>query len=181
MGKVYMGIADRTEGMTAELDDVDRGILYLLQVDARNTTDQEIAEKTGVSASTVRNRIERLEASGVVRGYHPEIDYEAASLPLRVLFVVTAPPTERSDYVDKLLDVEGVVDVRETLTGRRNLHVEVVGTSTADVTRMTDAIHDLGLEIESSEIVKQRRVQPFDHFHSEGDAVGEEVDESDDG
>lgn len=77
--------------MASELDNVDRGILHLLQVDARNTTAKEIAEKTGVAASTVRNRIEQLEANGVITGYHPKIDYEAANLPLKVLFVITAP------------------------------------------------------------------------------------------
>lgn len=46
---------------------------------------------------------------------------------------------------------------------------------------MTDAIHELGLEIESSDIMKQRRVQPFDHFHYEGEFVGEEVDDDDSG
>ena len=164
--------------MAPDLDNVDRGILHLLQVDARNTTAQEIAEKTGVSASTVRNRIDQLEADGVIKGYHPELDYEAANLPLRVLFIVTAPPTERSEFVEKLLDIKGVVDVRETLTGRRNIHAEVVGTSTSDITRMTDLIHELGLEIDSSEIMRQRQVQPFDHFHYEGE-FGKDVEEGD--
>lgn len=162
--------------MAHELDNTDRGVLHLLQIDARNTTAQEIADKIGVSASTVRNRIDELEADGVIKGYQPEIDYEEANLPLRVLFIVTAPPTERSDFVEKLLDIKGVVDVREMLTGKRNIHIEVVGTSTSDVTRMTDAIHNLGLEIESSELIKQRRMQPFNHFHYEGGFVGEDVE-----
>lgn len=165
--------------MAPDLDNLDRGILHLLQVDARNTTAQGIAEKTGVAASTVRNRIDQMEADGVIAGYHPEINYEVAGLPLRVLFVITAPPTERSDFVGQLLDIKGVVDVRETLTGRRNLHVEAVGTSTSDVTRMTDAIHELGLEIESSELLKRREVQPFNHFHYEGDFVGEGASDED--
>lgn len=148
----------------AELDNVDRGILHELQLDARNRTAQEIADKVGVSASTVRNRIDQLEATGVITGYHPKIDYEVANLPLQILFVCTAPPAERGPMVEQVLDVRGVVDVRETLTGRRNLYVEAVGTGTNDTVRITDAIHDIGLSIESSEILRQRRVQPFNHF-----------------
>ena len=151
--------------MAHQLDNVDRGILYMLQLDARNTTSQEIADKVGVSASTIRNRIERLEDDGVVKGYHPEIDYERANLPFRVMFVVTAPATERSEIVEKLMDVQGVVDVREMLTGRRNIHVEVVGQTTEDIVRITDAIHEMGVDVESSEIMKQRRQQPFNHFY----------------
>ena len=151
--------------MARDLDNIDRGILYMLQEDARNTTSEDIADKTGVSASTIRNRLERLEDDGVIRGYHPEIDYEAANLPLRVMFVITAPPKQRSDTVNKLLDVQGVIDIREMVTGRRNIQTEVVGRDTGDIVRITDAIHDLGVEVESSEIMKRRRVQPFNHFY----------------
>lgn len=147
-----------------ELDNVDRGILHELQLDARNRTAQEIADKVDVSASTVRNRIEQLEADGIIEGYHPKIDYEEASLPLQVLFVCTASPSDREEMVEQVLDVRGVVDVRETLTGQRNLFVEAVGTGTTDTVRITDAIHEMGLSIESSEILRQRRVQPFNHF-----------------
>lgn len=148
-----------------ELDNVDRGILHELQVDARNTTAQEIADKVGVSPSTVRNRIEHLETVGVIEGYHPKLNYEAANLPLQVLFVCTAPPENRADLVEQLLDIRGVVEIRETLTGRQNLFVEVVADDTSDMVRISDAIHELGLSVESSEILRQRRVQPFDHFH----------------
>ncbi|WP_123538266.1 Lrp/AsnC family transcriptional regulator [Halosimplex salinum] len=147
-----------------QLDNVDRGILHELQLDARNRTAQEIADKVDVSASTVRNRIGELESDGIIEGYHPKIDYEKASLPLQVLFVCSAPPTARSEMVERILDVRGVVDVRETLTGRRNLYVEAVGTNTADTVRISDALHEIGLSIESSEILRQRRVQPFNHF-----------------
>ena len=160
--------------MARDLDNVDRGILYMLQEDARNTTSEDIADKTGVSASTIRNRLERLEDDGVIRGYHPEIDYEAANLPLRVMFVITAPPKQRSDTVNKLLDVQGVIDVREMVTGKRNIQTEVVGRDTSDIVRITDAIHDLGVEVESSEIMKRRRVQPFNHFY-----FSEAVDDTD--
>lgn len=168
--------------MGRDLDDVDRSILYLLQRDARNTTAQEIADTAGVSASTVRNRIDQLEADGIVKGYHPEIDYEAANLPLQMTFIISAPPTELPALSEKIRGIQGIIDVREMLTGRRNVHVDAVGTSTADITRITDAIHDLGIEIESSEMMRRRHVQPFNHFFLQGpeemDAHGNEDDES---
>ena len=117
-----------------------------------------------MSASTVRDRIKELETDGIIEGYHPKIDYEQANLPLQVLFVCTAPPMERSEMVEQILNIRGVVDVRETLTGHRNLYVEAVGTNAIDTVRITDAIHEIGLSIESSEILRQRRVQPFNHF-----------------
>lgn len=154
--------------MGRDLDDVDRSILYLLQQDARGTTAEAMADKTGVSASTIRNRIDQLEDDGIIRGYHPEIDYERANLPLQITFVISAPPTQLKDYSEQIRGIQGVIDVREMLTGRRNVHVDVVGTSTSDITRITDAIHDLGVEIESSEMMRRRHVQPFNHFFLQG-------------
>ena len=74
----------------------------------------------------MRNRIAKLEADGIIEGYHPKIDYEAATLPLQVLFVCTAPPTERAAMVEQVLDVRAVVDVREPLIGHRNVYVEAL-------------------------------------------------------
>ncbi|WP_255171184.1 Lrp/AsnC family transcriptional regulator [Natrononativus amylolyticus] len=155
--------------MGRDLDDVDRSILYLLQQDARNSTAQDIADPIGVSPSTVRNRIGQLEADGIIRGYHPEIDYEAANLPLQVTFVISVPPAELTEYSENVRGIQGVIDMREMLTGRRNVHVDVVGTSTADVTRITDAVHDLGVQIESAEMLRRRYVQPFNHFFLQGE------------
>lgn len=167
--------------MGRDLDDTDRSILYLLQRDARNSTAQEIAERVGVSASTVRNRIDQLEADGIIRGYHPEIDYEAANLPLQVTFVISVPPTELQEYSEAIRGIRGVIDVREMLTGLRNVHVDVVGTSTQDITRITDAIHETGAQIESSEMMRRRHVQPFNHFFLQGtDAMNAHDDDSDD-
>lgn len=159
--------------MSHDMDNLDRGILHLLQVDARHTTAQEIADRTGVSASTVRNRIDKLEEEGVITGYHPQIDYEAANLPFQAVFTISASPTRRGEAVEDLLNIKGVVGVYEMLTGRRNLIAEVVATSSPELSRITEAIHDLGVEIESSAILKQRRVQPFDQFHYDGELFDE--------
>ncbi len=63
------------------------------------------------------------------------------------------------------------------LVGRRNLYVEVVGTSTEDITRITDTLHEAGATVESSEIMRSRHTQPFDHFHF-SEAVADEQRES---
>lgn len=157
------------------LDDVDRGVLHLLQVDARNTTAEEMAERVGVSASTVRNRISKLEEGGVIRGYRPVLDYERANFPLRVLFICTVRARERAEMAHEVMNVKGVVTVKEMITSVDNLHVEAVGTDTTDLVRITDALQDMKLEIRSSELLKQERVQPFD-FHL-GSPAGNRLDE----
>lgn len=147
-----------------ELDEVDRGILHALQADARTATAAEMAEQVGVSASTVRNRLARLEEGGVVRGYHPEIDYERANLQLHVLIVTRAPPVERAELAERALELTGVITVRELLTGAENLHIEAVAVDSDTVDELVGQVDDLGVEIVSADIVKRDHLQPFNHF-----------------
>jgi DNA-binding Lrp family transcriptional regulator len=146
------------------LDEVDRGILFALQQDARNTPIADIAEEVEVSASTVRNRIERLEDEGIIEGYYPKINYEEANYPLHVLFVCSAPAEERETLAREAITQHGVVDVREMLTSKRNIHVEVIATDTRDMTRITNDLSKMGFEIDSSEIMTNHYTRPWSEF-----------------
>lgn len=149
------------------LDDVDRGILFLLQRDARRITTAEMAEQVDVSASTVRNRIEQMEGDGIICGYHPEIDYEKAGLQLHMEFICSAPNPERSRLAEQAREIKGVIRIYEVLNGSDNVQVEVVATDTDDAARINDELSDLGFEVLNSKIVKSTHVQPFDHFGQE--------------
>lgn len=154
------------------IDNLDRRILHLLQVDARGATDTQIAEETDVTGTTVHNRIRKLEEEGVIVGYNPEINYELAGYPMRVLFICSTDLSRRSEMAEEVLAVRGVVSVREMLAGEENLHVEVVAESTSDVKESTEQLDRMGLRIVSSNILAEERIQPWNHFHQEmtGDA-----------
>lgn len=55
------------------LDEVDHEILMLLQQDGRRTV-ADIAQRVALSAAPVRRRIDRLEATGVIKGYAAIVD-----------------------------------------------------------------------------------------------------------
>jgi Lrp/AsnC family leucine-responsive transcriptional regulator len=142
------------------VDDTDRGILYLLQRDARRITTEEV----GVSASTVRNRIEKMEESGVIRGYYPDINYDKAGLQLYVEFICTAPNPERGRLAKEARDINGVVAIREVLNGDKNIQIDAVGTDPQDVARINDELSKLGLSVNNTKIIKETFMQPFNHF-----------------
>lgn len=150
--------------MVSNLDDTDRGILHGLQEDARNVTAAEMAEMVGVSPSTVRNRIEQLEDEGVVRGYLPEIDYEQAGFDLHMFLVGRVPTADRHDVAEAALELPGVVNVRELITGEHNIHLEVVAVDSEGADETVAGIEGLGVEIVSTQIIKELQVQPFNHF-----------------
>ena len=147
-----------------ELDNVDKGILYLFQQNARRHTTEDMAEKLGVSSSTVGNRINRLEDRDVILGYHPIIQYSETGLGHHLLVTGTVPLSEREDLVDGIMEVSGVVSVRELLTNDENLSLEVVGHTQEDVQDTLEALDSLGVHIERTEIMKRERAKPYNHF-----------------
>jgi Lrp/AsnC family leucine-responsive transcriptional regulator len=63
------------------LDDVNRRLLALLAEDPRLPV-SALARRVGMSAPAVRERLARLEDSGVIRGYRIDIDPAAVGLPV---------------------------------------------------------------------------------------------------
>ncbi|WP_415381268.1 Lrp/AsnC family transcriptional regulator [Halosimplex sp. TS25] len=162
------------------LDDVDRSILHQLQLNARQT-DTEIGEKVDVTSTTVRNRLDKLEGKGVIRGYHPEINYEEAGYPLHVMFVCTVDPNKLDSLNEQILDIRGVVTTRDLLGGERNVHVEVVAGTVREIEEIRNELAGLGMTINSSEIISETQVQSWDHFYPQSGPGARPDDDTDDG
>ncbi|SCB56963.1 DNA-binding transcriptional regulator, Lrp family [Rhizobium aethiopicum] len=60
----------------ADLDTIDLTILKVLQANAR-MTNAELAEKVGLSPSACSRRLDILERSGVIDGYHARLSHKA--------------------------------------------------------------------------------------------------------
>ena len=155
--------------MGEELDDVDRGILRRLQVDARNNRPPDIAEHVDVTANTVRSRIERLEDRGVIRGYHPHVDYERAGYPFRVGLRCSAPTVDTRALVEDLLAVEGVVTVTEIISSTQNLAVELVARDADRLPAMVEDIRALGLSITDEWFIRREHPNPAFSFAPDAD------------
>ncbi|MFC7208974.1 Lrp/AsnC family transcriptional regulator [Natronoarchaeum sp. GCM10025321] len=161
-----------------QLDNLDRRILHMLQLDARGASDTDIAEKTDVTGTTINNRINELEEQGVIVGYNPEINYEEAGYPMNVLFICSTDLSRRSEMAERALDVRGVVNVREMLSGEQNLHIEVVAEATSDIKQSTKQLDELGLRVISSNILAEEHIQPWNHFHQEMTGERDRLSES---
>ncbi|MGF1427661.1 Lrp/AsnC family transcriptional regulator [Kitasatospora sp. LaBMicrA B282] len=69
------------------LDALDRRLLAELQADARLSYN-ELSRRVSLSAPAVAERVRRLEADGVLRGYHAHVDLARAGLPITALVQV---------------------------------------------------------------------------------------------
>jgi|SRR5215813_2523317 len=63
----------------SKLDEIDRHILEVLQVDGR-LTNLELAERVGLSPSPCLRRLRRLEQQGIIEGYSARLNRERLGL-----------------------------------------------------------------------------------------------------
>ena len=150
-----------------DIDEVDEAILYALQTDARNMSSGDIAERAGTSDSTVRKRIKRLEADGVIKGYTAEVNYQASGYPLRMLLYCTASIPKRGGLVEDVLAIDGVISVQELVTGEQNLLVTAVGESDSDITPVAQELLEMGLNVADEVLVRSNETTPFGRFDPE--------------
>ena len=110
--------------MTEPLDDTDRKLLGLLARNARAPA-AEIARKAGVARSTAQARIERMERTGVIRGYTVRADPEAGAL-IRAYVLIQVEP-RRTAAVSAALQRMPEVESLHTTSGRFDMAAQVAG------------------------------------------------------
>ena len=72
------------------MDKRDLTILNALQRDARLSY-RELAQRAGLSAPAVAERVRKMEAKRVIRGYHADVDPGALGYAVEALMTVTYP------------------------------------------------------------------------------------------
>jgi len=73
--------------VATRLDPIDRKILAELQADGR-MTNVELARRVGISAPPCLRRVRTLEESGLICGYHADVDARALGFEVQVFAMV---------------------------------------------------------------------------------------------
>jgi len=113
------------------LDDVDRRILRALVDDAR-IPNNALADRVGIAPSTCLGRVRALRESGVIRGYHADVDPAALGRPIQAMIAVRLQSHARGhipDFMAKIARLPEVLDVF-FLGGADDFHVHIAATST---------------------------------------------------
>lgn len=129
------------------MDAFDIRILDALQRDGR-LTNNELAERVGLSASQCSRRRMQLEAEGVIRAYHASLDPEAMGLKVQAFVQVTLA-THSPDNARRFQKlVEGVEAVQEAfaVTGEADYLVKMV---VADLPALARILNEVFLPHES--------------------------------
>ena len=90
------------------MDSIDRHLVELLRNNARLSY-AELARQVGLSAPAVHERVGKLEAAGILRGYHADVEPEAIGLAVTALIGVVQ---DSDSEIDRILDaVRAMVEI----------------------------------------------------------------------
>ena len=106
------------------MDAIDGRIVELLRVNARLTY-AELARQVGLSAPAVHDRVGKLEATGVLLGYHAVADPEAIGLGVTALVGIIESDTGESDDVAAALYQMEEVESCYFLAGEESFLIKV--------------------------------------------------------
>jgi Lrp/AsnC family leucine-responsive transcriptional regulator len=125
------------ENQVIELDDINRDLLDLLQVDGRMSY-KDLGERIGLTAPAVAERIRKLEDAGVISGYRAVVDYEALGFPLLCIMRLRAPMSTKG-IDDKIAAIPNVLEANR-VTGSDSHVLRARLRTTRDI---EDLLHDV--------------------------------------
>jgi DNA-binding Lrp family transcriptional regulator len=118
--------ADRigTSAPAVELDAIDNRLLVELSRDAR-VPQRKLAEILGMSSPAVADRIARLKAKGVIRGFSVDIDWEMLGhSTVAYLSIDNAVGFDQRTVFETLLEARGVEEI-SLVTGSNDMLVKI--------------------------------------------------------
>ncbi len=96
----------------ANLDSIDRRLLAELQAEGR-VTNVELAQRVGLTAPPCLRRVRALEESGVIRGYHADLDASKLGFSIMVFAMVSLKSQAEEDLRAFEQHIRTLPEVRE--------------------------------------------------------------------
>lgn len=125
------------------LDDRDLDILAALQEDARATY-ADIGRRVGLSASSVHERVRKLERTQVIRAYRADVDPEALGLFVTALIAVTPlDPTQPDDLPERVREFREIEDCF-SVAGESNYVLKVRTKTTSNLEELIRRLREKG-------------------------------------
>ncbi|MCD1266112.1 AsnC family transcriptional regulator [Shinella sumterensis] len=154
-------IPNRLQYENSSIDAVDSRILVALDADSRLSM-SELARLVGMSAPAVSERVRRLEAGGVIRGFTLDVDARALGYQIRAL-VRIRPLPGKLHVVEKLIQDTPQFIECDKITGDDPFLARLVVHSIEEMDDVLEALSDHA--VTSTAVIKgtsvARRLPPL--------------------
>jgi Lrp/AsnC family leucine-responsive transcriptional regulator len=141
------------------LDRTDWDILRELHFDGR-VSFAELGRRVNLSPPAVKERILKLEDSGIINGYRAEVNFPAIGLPITAFIQITVDGNRCPKIVELAEEMVEVVEYHR-LTGVNCFMLKVVVPSMADIERIHDILNPYGQLTTAVVLTSTETHQPF--------------------
>ena len=134
------------------MDDIDRALLTALVDDGRLSY-QQLATQVHLSPNSTADRVRRLRQSGVIEGYHAQLNFTALGHSLQSLTdIKLRESVDRRQFERDLGGVPQVLSAINT-TGEFDYQLWTANSSTDELQTVIDILRELGARDIQSRIV----------------------------
>ena len=124
------------------MDDLNWSILEELQKNARLAT-TEIGRRVGLSAPAVSDRIEKMEELGIIKGYHPQLDFDKLDLTVRAFILYKTQHLKHTELI-KLVDSMPEVIEWHTITGSYAMLIKIATSTSERLANIIEQLEEYG-------------------------------------
>ena len=149
------------------MDEKGRKILSLIETDSRLTYAQ-IGERVGLAASSVHDRIRKLEREGAIRGYRADLDFGAVGLPITAFVSLALQPSSPPHIPGKVAEFP-LVESCYSVAGDNSYVLVVRAPTTESLEDLLDALRSK-LEVTTRSTIVLS--QPFERRPMVGSSEG---------
>lgn len=129
----------KVNGVQAQhMDRLDARLLLLLEAEPRLGV-LECSRRLGVARGTVQARLDRLQRTGVIRGFGPDVDPVALGYAVTAFATMQIRQGRGTAVAGRLAGIPEVIEVH-TITGDADLLARIVARSNTDLQRVIDEV-----------------------------------------
>ncbi|MET0740881.1 MAG: Lrp/AsnC family transcriptional regulator [Candidatus Nanopelagicales bacterium] len=142
------------------MDALDARIVHLFATEPRVGV-LEASRRLNVARGTIQARLDRMQSTGVITGFGPEIDPAAIGYGVTAFATLEIRQVEGHGTVeDHLAAIPEVLEVH-TITGTGDLLVRIVGRSNDDLQRVIDDVVAIPSIVRTSTVIALRNPVPY--------------------
>lgn len=120
------------------VDDIDIQLLTILENNSRLSF-ADLGRKINLSPSAVRERVQKLEDTEVIKNYSIQLDYNKLGYDLEAFILLKVFPGKLKHILTIVTDFPEVKEVHR-ITGNQNVHIKVVVKNQLGLQKLLDQL-----------------------------------------